>query len=95
VQSTCASYAATCLLQSVVKEQQRRVSALETELKAKDSAHGTLQTKLEELQVLQPYWHHACTVLLPHTNCSALMPCVKSSNCKEEHAICLAQRFGS
>lgn len=37
-------------LQSVVKEQQRRVSALETELKNKDSAHGSLQTKLDELQ---------------------------------------------
>lgn len=37
--------------QSVVKEQQRRVSSLESELKAKDTAHGGLQAKLEDLQV--------------------------------------------
>lgn len=37
--------------QSVVKEQQRRVSTLEAELKAKDTAHSGLQAKLEDLQV--------------------------------------------
>lgn len=63
MRSTCASHAANCLLQSVVKEQQRRVSALETELKAKDSAHGSLQTKLEELQVSYPSFAHVCKVL--------------------------------
>ena len=40
--------------QSVVKEQQRRVSTLEAELKTKDSAHGGLQAKLEDLQVTDP-----------------------------------------
>lgn len=43
------------VVQSVVKEQQRRVSTLEAELKAKDTAHGGLQAKLEDLQVT-----HAC-----------------------------------
>lgn len=61
-----------CLLQSVVKEQQRRVSALETELKAKDSTHGTLQTKIEELQVpsclLQLSLVHDNTPML-HSTC--------------------------
>lgn len=41
-------------MQSVVKEQQKRVSALEAELKAKDSEYGGLQAKLVELQVTSP-----------------------------------------
>ena len=41
-------------MQSVVKEQQRRVSALEAELKSKDTEYGGLQAKLVELQVTSP-----------------------------------------
>ncbi len=57
-------HAVTQLVQSVVKEQQRRVSALETEVKAKDNAHGTLQTKLEELQASMLLLHklHQSTI---------------------------------
>lgn len=35
----------------MISQQQKRVSSLETELKTKDSEHGTLRTKLEQLQV--------------------------------------------
>ena len=53
----------TASLQNVVKEQQRRVSTVEAELKAKDTAHGGLQAKLEEMQVLlsDMYWLHAAS----------------------------------
>lgn len=39
------------LLQNVISQQQKRVSALELDLHTKNSEHGTLRTKLEQLQV--------------------------------------------
>lgn len=41
-------------MQNVLKEQQRRVSALEAELKAKDTKYDGLQAKIVEVQVKYP-----------------------------------------
>lgn len=61
-------------LQNVITQQQKRVSALETELKAKDSEHGTLRTKLEQLQVHSVRYQHTCYHYDP-TQYSRLLHC--------------------